>query len=926
MSPEKWQKIKAVFNEVIELAPEQRETVLASKDGIDAEILAEVRNLLAAEKQDIFENPVADITHLWSEREAEDYLGKQIGKFRIKREIGRGGMGVVYEASREAEDFSQTVALKILKRGMDSDLMLRRFRHERQILASLEHPNIAHLLDGGMTDDGLPFYAMEFVKGQPLDDYCREKNLNISDRLTIFRQVCAAVSFAHSRLVVHRDLKPTNILVTEDGAVKLLDFGIAKILTPENESQNQTVTAFGMMTPAYASPEQIKGETPATSTDIYSLGLILYELLTGFPAYKFPNKRPDQMAKIICEIEPLRPSSAIVSQFPVVSTGSTNVGNEQETSIQSSKLKTQNSKLLRGDLDNIILKALRKEPANRYASVEQFSEDLRRNLEGLPVSARSATLGYRAAKFVGRNRLAVASGSLASLGVIGGIAATFWQSVRANRQKQLAERRFEEVRQLARNVLFKYHDAIADLPGSTAAREMLIKDASEYLDNLARETYDDSELEEELAAAYKKIADVQGRVFQANLGDSRTALDNYRKSHEIYQRLLEKRPNDGEILKSIYLVNENLSLLLVRLADWNEANISAQICFDSTRRLIALEPENLEFQMLFLRSYLALGKTAEFSEGFEEQIKIYRECLKQTEVLLLKNPKNHSVQRLYATLNQRIGTQLEYWCDALRDRKADESEIEPKLTEALNVHIESLRCMSDLVSVAPHNTIALRSEAACLNNVGSALARLGDGADSLKNTSAALEKFYRLSRIDPENKEASRDIADGLQYVAMSFETLGEIENALKNYSDALAHLKPLAEKDVFNYEFVEQTFNLTKKIGDLELKNGDFPRAADFYRDALALVERRIRDSDNDQLRLLRAIALEKLGDVFRWLAMNLSSGKISEKRYFQKQSTDFYRQSLFELRNLKRTNRLTQTYAYKINLVEKKLANFDF
>jgi serine/threonine protein kinase len=311
MSPENWQKIKALFNAAVELAPDEREALFVSQNGVEAEILAEVRRLLTAEKKNNFDDPIAEIKHLWLTQEAEDLTGRQIGDYKILREIGRGGMGVVFEAVREKADFSQTVALKLLKRGMDSDAMLRRFRHERQILASLEHPNIARLLDGGRTDDGRPFFALEFIGGRPLDEFCDEKNLSINERLRLFLQICAAVSFAHSRLVVHRDLKPTNILVNRDGAVKLLDFGIAKILTPENEEHNQTVTALEMMTPAYASPEQVRGEIVTTSSDIYSLGLILYELLTGVSAYKLSSNRPDEIARIICESEPPPPSRRI---------------------------------------------------------------------------------------------------------------------------------------------------------------------------------------------------------------------------------------------------------------------------------------------------------------------------------------------------------------------------------------------------------------------------------------------------------------------------------------------------------------------------------------------------------------------------------------------------------------------------------------
>lgn len=318
MNPEKWQKIKVIFNEAVELPPGEWESFFNSQEEADPEIFTEVRKLLTAERKNNFENPVADVRHLWPTDAAEDFTEKQVGDYKIRREIGRGGMGIVFEAVREKQDFSQVVALKLLKRGMDSDAMLRRFRHERQILASLEHPNIARLLDGGVSAEGLPFFAMEFVEGLPIDEYCNEQNLDIVGRLRLFLQICAAVSFAHSRLVVHRDLKPTNILVTRSAEVKLLDFGIAKILSPEEDGQNQTATILGMMTPAFASPEQIKGEIVSTASDIYSLGLILYELLTGVSAYRFPNNRPDEMAKIICEKEPVRPSSVVRGPSSVV--------------------------------------------------------------------------------------------------------------------------------------------------------------------------------------------------------------------------------------------------------------------------------------------------------------------------------------------------------------------------------------------------------------------------------------------------------------------------------------------------------------------------------------------------------------------------------------------------------------------------------
>ncbi|MBK8809535.1 MAG: serine/threonine protein kinase [Acidobacteria bacterium] len=291
MTPDKWNKIKAIFNEAIDLGDEAREDFLRGHP--DAESVAEARRLLEAETRERFSEPAARVSGLWAEDDAVEYEGREIGGFRLIREIGRGGMGIVFEAVRESDDFRQRAAVKILKLGADSAAMAKRFGRERQILATLEHANIARLLDGGRAADGTPFLAMEFVDGLPVDQFCDQNGLGLRDRLRLFLKICSAVAFAHSRLVIHRDLKPSNILVTDDSEVKLLDFGISKIVSPDDEMPDQTLTSLGMMTPRYASPEQAAGRIVSTPGDVYSLGLILYELLTGVPAHRFESSRPD---------------------------------------------------------------------------------------------------------------------------------------------------------------------------------------------------------------------------------------------------------------------------------------------------------------------------------------------------------------------------------------------------------------------------------------------------------------------------------------------------------------------------------------------------------------------------------------------------------------------------------------------------------
>jgi len=351
-------------------------------------------------------------------------------------------MGDVYLASRDDDQYRKEVAIKLVQRGFDTDDIRRRFRHERQILATLDHPNIARLIDGGTTETGLPYFVMEYVDGLPLNRYCDERKLNITERLKLFRTVCSAVHYAHQHLVIHRDIKPGNILVTQEGAPKLLDFGIAKILDPDlSQPAGHTVTELKVMTPEYASPEQVRGEQVTTATDTYSLGVLLYELLTGRRPYRIKSRRPEAVARIICEEEPERPSTAIsrVEEAAKSSGASGATVTPESVSAARNEQPEKLRRLLSGDLDNIVLMAMRKEPQRRYASVEQFSEDMRRHLEGLPVIAHKDTFSYRTAKFVRRHKAGVAAAGLILLTLVVGVAATAWQARTVRRERDKAQ-------------------------------------------------------------------------------------------------------------------------------------------------------------------------------------------------------------------------------------------------------------------------------------------------------------------------------------------------------------------------------------------------------------------------------------------------------------------------------------------------------
>jgi tetratricopeptide (TPR) repeat protein/predicted Ser/Thr protein kinase len=511
MTGARWGEVKAILAEVLESPRADRGPLLERLCGSDTELRASVESLLTLETQagDFF----SSVASPGSALRAEPKPPEQIGHWRITGEIGRGGMGLVYLGERADGEFRKQAAIKLITSGLCDPDLERRFRRERQILATLEHPGIARMLDGGATTEGHPYFVMEYVEGRPLLAYCKETEAGVEERLRLFLLVCQAVEYAHQRLIVHRDLKPGNILVTVDGAPKLLDFGLARVLdAPADEELTQT--GMPLMTPAYASPEQVRGEPYTVAGDVYSLGVILYELLAGRRPYDIKATSLVELATAICEREPL-PLSAAPAPW---------------------------SRRLSGDLENIVAKALAKEPKHRYATVAELAQDLRRHLEGRPVLARAATWRYRFGKWLRRHRVAVPAGAAAALLIAGFAGTTWWEARRA-------ERRFQQVRLLAGSVMYELHDAIRTLPGSTAARALLVRRAMEYLESLNREAGDRPDLQRDVAHGYIRVGEVQGFLGESNLGDMPGAAANFAKGEAILAGLVARFPHDQNLIR-----------------------------------------------------------------------------------------------------------------------------------------------------------------------------------------------------------------------------------------------------------------------------------------------------------------------------------------------------------------------------------------
>jgi serine/threonine-protein kinase len=496
MNSERWEKIGIIFDEALKLSEPERSNFIKSACGHDIEMINEVRSLIEADSNvpSVLKAQAADAINI---RSHINYEGKIIGNYKVIKQIAEGGMGSVFLAERADGQFEQKVALKIIKPGMNSNEIIKRFLSERQILARLQHPNIAKLLDGGLTDDNLPYFTMEYVEGEPIDEYCDKNNLSVEERLKIFITVCSAIQYAHHNLVIHRDIKPSNIMIKKDGTVKLLDFGIAKVLSEDtlNEGENLTQTGLHVMTPEYASPEQIKSEHVTTSTDIYSLGLVLYELLTGEKVHNIKNYSPVEMEKAICYTQPQKPSGIIKS------VQTKDKIKADQISIKRNTLPDKLKKKLSGDLDNICLTALRKEPENRYSSVEQFKGDIENFLEERPVTARQSTINYRTKKFILRHKVAVVSSLLIFL-IVASLTTFYTFQLKQERDTAQAEAdKANEVSGFLKNI-FKVSDPYNARGDTITARELLDKGAEKINRSLSNQPEVKAELLDLIGQVY----------------------------------------------------------------------------------------------------------------------------------------------------------------------------------------------------------------------------------------------------------------------------------------------------------------------------------------------------------------------------------------------------------------------------------------
>lgn len=794
-----------------------------------------------------------------------------LGRYELFERVGSGGMGTVFSAWDPK--LERNVAVKLLHEAAVDGHRAERFLFERQVLASLEHPHIARLLDAGETDDGRPWFAMDFIDGQPLDAACDDAKLTPRQRVELMLPVLHAVTAAHQHLVVHRDLKPSNVLVDRAGAPHLVDFGIARLL---EGASGLTQTGMTPMTPAYASPEQVRREPAAVTSDVYSLGVVLYELLTGVSPYE---TRPGDIEGVLAAVTgaEVKPPSLAVDRASDAAVAARGLSRE--------KLRAA----LRGDLDAIVMMALRKEPRDRYQSVQALTDDLTAALDGRPTLARRGDRWYRAALFVRRHRALVAGVSAAFVALSVGLVATIWQARRAEAERDLAQRRFAQVRSLAKAVLFDYHDGIADLPGSTALRERLVKDAQGYLETLAAQAGEDTALRQELATSYLKLGDVQGDPYGSSLGDTASAKQSYLQGQALAESVQRQLPDDRAARRTLARSYEKLGAIEEVSGNLEVALEGYLTAAKLDRALLAEAPDDLDQKYALSRDEIAAGQTLEQLGRVDEAMTHLEESLVlRREVAAARGELEYRRAVGGALLSiARVRSEQSRIAEAIAAAREAEHLFEALAREfpdnggprrglqvawtvlnelyrrdddrpaALEYALKAITAARALVAAEPENAVAQRDLMAALQSASLTYAWLGKRDDQRRVVEEALGINHALRAADPENLQTVRDLLSVLQ-ASMSVLTPRELDTARARIAEMEALAKQLAEEGADANLARESVVMAHDTLATLLTQAGDFTAALAENQTVVDGLARLVSDApDSERLSVRQAVGL---------------------------------------------------------------------
>ncbi|MDP9011529.1 MAG: serine/threonine protein kinase [Pseudomonadota bacterium] len=739
-------RIEDIFHAVLAVPSEQQGAFLESCCGGDAELMAELRSLLEASEAE----GLLGVQRAAAARGAGDAAihGGVIGPYHLERLLGRGGMGAVYLAHRADGHFDQQVAIKLIDLPLATELFRERFRLERQILAGLVHPYIARLLDGGVSESGEPYLVMEYVDGISITEFCERQLLSLRERLALFKKVCEAVQFAHQNLVVHRDLKPDNILVVADGTPRLLDFGTAKLLVPVAAEALTGFTQQGLQifTPQYASPEQVLGGAITTASDTYALGVLLFVLLTGRPPYAVKEFTTGEMLRVICSEQPPRPGSVLATA------GCADFR-------------------IDADLDAIALKALRKEPAQRYPAVEQLSADVEAWLNGYPVAARRGNRRYRASKFARRNKIPLLAAGLLMASIIAGIGGVLWQSRVANQHRRSAEARAQDLRELSNSLLSEIDEAIKELPGSTPVQRLLVARVLDHLDRMSKDANADEPTQADLVEAYTRLGNLQGNPYEQNIGDPAGARVSLDKAIQIAKALNRKSPNNAHALASMALAEQSLGEVLFGIGQIQAAVSVMQAAVAAYESRLAIPGATASD---FAEAASAVGALGDLKgqagvASLGDQVgalQAYRNAMDLSERALHVDPGFVRARRGVAIDHLKIGNIL----------------LTTDPVKALDEYRRSFAAWKELPEAEQPAASTRRGIAQTHIKIGAALRAVDEYARSIAEFEEARPTLEYLAAADAEDSRASYDLAEFYSDEALTYvEKLKPVSNGISD-------------------------------------------------------------------------------------------------------------------------------------------------
>ncbi len=766
--------VEAIFAEASDLATDMRPGLLDSRCNGRARVRAEVEALLRShdEAGGFLDGPAAGaLQDAGDDGELVNRLqvGSSIGPYRLVEKIGEGGMAEVFLADRADGLFTHRAAVKVTRASGYAGEAARRFPAERQILASLQHPHVVTLLDGGTTVDGQAYLVMEHVDGVPITTYCSQRDLKLDGRLRLLREVCSAVQYAHQRGIVHRDLKPANILVTSEGIPKVLDFGVAKLLEGPVAAPG-TVTSLmpGPLTPNYASPEQLRGLPVTTACDVYALGVLAYEVITGRRPYETTGKTLDEVLDLVLHTQPARPSTT-AANGPDVS--------------QVDRAATRRA--LKGDLDAIVLRAMSKEPERRYRSAGELADDIDRFLSGKPVVAREPSMGYVLRRMAGRNKAAVTVALASLVAIVGALGVALWQRHVALDAQRRAEQRFSEVRKLANAIIFKIHDEVAPLPGSTPVRQMIVNEALAYLERLSAESAGDESLQWELAGAYRQIGAILGDPGRANLGDRKGALQQAERARSLMLPLANRPSPDPKVLISLVNSERLLASLYGTSGQRERAKEFAQSALFHAEQVNRIAPQYPLAGDVLAKTAFSVAMTMHPGES---SIPYWQRARELMERELAGKPDDPERQRNVALVEKYLGGAL--------DGLGRDEEAEGHYRRALEIDEKRL-------AAAPNNQTAQFDVAIDIANVASMADLHGRLDEAYALFARSLQLREQLRAADPRDRLA-------VGRAGYARRRLSILALKLKRPAEALAHARAAV---AIQEKLVAQTGDLTTKL-----------------------------------------------------------------------------------------------------------------